>query len=76
MSKFPVVNGKKAVAALERPGFRLDRVEGSHRIMIKDGHRWTVPVPVHGSRSILKGTLRSIIRMAGVTKKQFYAHVR
>ena len=72
MSKFPSVNGKQAIRALENLGFRLDRIEGSHHMMVKDRHPRTVPIPVHGSKALPKGTLTSIIRIAGVTREQFF----
>jgi predicted RNA binding protein YcfA (HicA-like mRNA interferase family) len=43
----------------------LGRVEGSHHTMIREGYPYAVPVPVHGSKSLPKGTLASIIRIAG-----------
>jgi predicted RNA binding protein YcfA (HicA-like mRNA interferase family) len=76
MSTDPAVSGKDAVQALTKLGFRLDRVEGSHHMMVKAEHPHTVPIPVHGSRPLPKGTLRSIIRMAGVDKKRFFAALR
>ena len=45
-------------------------------MMVKDGHPRTIPVPVHGSRPLPKGTLRSIIRMAGVTKETFFNNLK
>jgi predicted RNA binding protein YcfA (HicA-like mRNA interferase family) len=45
MADSPTVNGKQAIRALENLGFRLDRVEGSHHMMVKDKHPRTVPVP-------------------------------
>jgi predicted RNA binding protein YcfA (HicA-like mRNA interferase family) len=56
----------------ENLGFRLDRVEGSHHMMVKDKHPRTIPIPVHGSHPLPKGTLASIIRMAGLTKQHFF----
>ena len=76
MSNFPAVNGREAVRALQNLGFRLDRVEGSHHMMVKEGHPRAVPVPVHGSKTLPKGTLAGIIRMAGVTKEQFVRNLR
>ncbi len=76
MSSFPAVNGRQAIRALENLGFRIDRVEGSHHMMVKDLHPQTVPVPVHGSKPLPKGTLASIIRMAGVTRQQFRSSLR
>jgi predicted RNA binding protein YcfA (HicA-like mRNA interferase family) len=76
MASNPAVSGKEAVKALIRLGFRLDRVEGSHHMMVKVGHPHTVPIPVHGARPLPKGTLASIIRMTGVGKKRFFATLR
>lgn len=75
MSKLPAVDGKKVVRVLERAGFRVDRIEGSHHILVKESHPISVPVPVHGSRPLPKGTLRSIIRMAGMTRDDFISRL-
>jgi predicted RNA binding protein YcfA (HicA-like mRNA interferase family) len=76
MSSDPAVSGKEAIRALKRLGFRLDRIEGSHHMLVKPGHPVTVVVPVHGSQAIPRGTLASIIRIAQVRKKQFFAAIR
>ena len=76
MSSDPTVSGKDAIRALSKFGFRLDRVEGSHHMMVKDGHPNIVVVPVHSSRALPRGTLASIIRIAGVGKRQFFAAMR
>jgi predicted RNA binding protein YcfA (HicA-like mRNA interferase family) len=75
MAKFPAVTGKQVIRALKKLGFRLDRVEGSHHMMVKEGHPRTIPVPVHGSKSLPTGTLRSIIRMAGVSRDAFFKNL-
>ena len=54
-------------------GFEEVRSEGSHFMMWKPGHPTVVPVPVHGNHPVPWGTLRSIIRLAGLTPKQFFA---
>lgn len=74
MSNFPAVSGKQAVRALLNLGFQLGRVAGSHHIMVKEGSA-SIPVPVHASRELPLGTLASIIRMAGVTKKKFFENL-
>jgi predicted RNA binding protein YcfA (HicA-like mRNA interferase family) len=73
MSVDPAVSGKDAIRAVKKLGFRVDRIEGSHHVMVKEKYPFAVPVPVHGSRTRPKGTLASIIRTAGVVRKQFYA---
>jgi predicted RNA binding protein YcfA (HicA-like mRNA interferase family) len=76
MASDPAVSGKDAVRALKKLGFRLDRVEGSHHMLVKPGHPYTVVVPVHGSLVLPRGTLASIIRIARVGRKQFFAAIK
>ena len=47
------------------------RQAGSHIIMTKDEKLITLSVPAH--REVAKGTLRSLIRAAGLTVKEFVA---
>jgi predicted RNA binding protein YcfA (HicA-like mRNA interferase family) len=68
----PVVSGKLAVRALENAGFYIERTIGSHYVLVhrSDASR-AVTVPVHGNRDLKKGTLRAIIRQAGMTVDEF-----
>ena len=70
MSKLPVVSGQECVRALERAGFYLKRTEGSHIILRQtpDPHRRLV-IPDH--KEIARGTLRAIIKQAGLTVEEF-----
>ena len=70
--KLPVVSGKQAVRALERAGFYIERTVGSHYILVQPSNpSRAVTVPVHANRDLKSGTLRSIIRQAGMTAKEF-----
>lgn len=58
--------------ALERAGFVVDRIVGSHHIMTVPGDTGrTVTVLVHGNKDLKSGTLRSIIRQSGLTPERF-----
>jgi predicted RNA binding protein YcfA (HicA-like mRNA interferase family) len=73
-SGLPVVDGRRVLRALQRAGFVIDRVVGSHHLLVhKDDRRLLVTVPVHGARDLKPGTLRSIIRQAGMTIDEFRA---
>jgi predicted RNA binding protein YcfA (HicA-like mRNA interferase family) len=61
----PSVRGAQVVRALERAGFEVVRISGSHHVMKHPDGR-TVPVPVH-NRDIAKGTLRNILAIIGMT---------
>jgi predicted RNA binding protein YcfA (HicA-like mRNA interferase family) len=66
----PVMKPKEVIAALEKVGFELRRQTGSHAIMYKPGVRYPVSIPQH-PKDLPKGTLRAIIREAGLTRDEF-----
>jgi predicted RNA binding protein YcfA (HicA-like mRNA interferase family) len=72
--RLPVLSGRRTMQALMRAGFIIDRVAGSHHVLTypNDPTR-TVTVPVHSGRDLKPGTLRSIIRQAGLTVDEFVA---
>lgn len=61
------MNGRDVIARLKAAGWVLDRVNGSHHIMVEDGR--AVPIPVHGARDIGAGLLAAIARQTGVKLK-------
>ena len=69
MSKLPVVSGRECVRALERAGFYVKRQTGSHIILRRDEPFAQVVVPDH--KVLDRGTLRAIIRQAGLTVDEF-----
>ena len=51
--RLPVANGKDVVRALKSAGFVVDRIVGSHHVMIfPDDPTRAVTVPVHASRDL------------------------
>ena len=69
MPKLPVVSGSEVVQAFEALGWVVARRQSSHIILVKDGEMATLSVPDHAE--VAKGTLRSLIRAAGVTVAEF-----
>jgi len=61
------VPAKKVIAALERIGFHVSRVSGSHYVMVK-GELRTV-VPYH--KAVKLGTLRAILNQIGIDADEF-----
>lgn len=56
--------------ALERAGWVVQRVRGSHhRLIGPDGQR--VTVPVHGAKTLPVDTIKSIIDQSGMTVEEF-----
>ncbi len=58
------MTGRDLLKLLKANGWVLDRVRGSHHILVKGSA--TVSVPVHGSRDGPKGTLNAILKEAGI----------
>ena len=67
----PSVTGDEAISAFGKVGFVLDRIRGSHHILKRAGHPYALSVPVHGKKTLKTGTLRSLIRDAGLTVEEF-----
>lgn len=65
MSKLPRVSGRECLKALAKAGFYLKRQEGSHMILRRDDPFGQVVVPDH--KELDRGTLRAILRQAGVS---------
>lgn len=70
MPKLPLISGIEAVKALGKLGYGLDHQTGSHIILRQqeEPHR-RLTVPNH--KELAKGTLRAIIRQAGLTVEEF-----
>jgi len=71
MTRLPAVTGRRVVSALNRNGWVVKGKRGSHVKLVKAGIRHPIIVPVHGNDTIPKGTLRNIIRAAGLTVEEF-----
>ena len=72
MSGLPRVSGREVVKALLKIGYEQDRQRGSHIILrrVAAPHRRLV-IPDHNE--VARGTLRAIIRQAGLTVDEFKA---
>ena len=65
---------REVVQRLRALGFRFYRQgKGSHELWARDADGRVVPVPRHEGKPIRKGTIRAIIREAGVSVEGFMA---
>lgn len=62
------VSGKEMCRVLERNGWVLKRIRGSHHRYEKQDHV-PVVVPVHGNKTLKTGTQHEIMKNAGLTDK-------
>jgi Predicted periplasmic or secreted lipoprotein len=67
MTKLPAISPKKLINMLEKSGFAVSRVSGSHVILNRPMDKRRVVVPCH-AKDLPKGTLMSILHEAGIGK--------
>jgi len=60
------VGGKRFSRILERHGWTLLRVHGSHHIYGKPGSIVRISVPIHGNKPLKTGLLKHLLKMAGL----------
>jgi predicted RNA binding protein YcfA (HicA-like mRNA interferase family) len=64
--KLPRIEGQQLIRALERAGFERQRQKGSHVILRRETDKRRVTVPVHQGKTLPAGTLKGILRDAGI----------
>jgi predicted RNA binding protein YcfA (HicA-like mRNA interferase family) len=69
MTSLPHISGKECVRALKKTGFEVKRQHGSHIILRRENPFAQVVVPDHSELDT--GTLRAILRQAGIEPEQF-----
>jgi predicted RNA binding protein YcfA (HicA-like mRNA interferase family) len=69
MGKLGNISGKEAAKAFEKAGWIPLGQVGSHLVMVKSGVRVNLSIPQHRELSV--GTLRALIRNAGMTVEEF-----
>lgn len=68
-NRLPAVKPRELIRALQRAGWQLDRVRGSHYIMIHPEQHKAVPIPYH-NRDLKTGTLNGILRSTGLSRDE------
>ena len=75
MPPLPIIKPKQVVKALKRAGFYRDHQTGSHaQFLHSDKPSLRVTVPMH-NKDVKRGTLRNIIRQAGLTVDEFIEYL-
>ena len=62
------VSGKDLTKVVQRNGWTLARVHGSHHIFVMAGRRERIVIPVHGNRPLNIGLLRAWMKIADLTE--------
>ncbi len=67
MPKLPSITPKEIIKVLEKEGFVLDRIKGSHQIYYHPETKRRAVIPFH-KKDLPKGTLLEILKQAGISK--------
>jgi len=60
------ISGKELCKLLEKNGWELKRIKGSHHVYMKAGHPARISVPVHKNRPLKTGLLKHLLKIAGM----------
>jgi predicted RNA binding protein YcfA (HicA-like mRNA interferase family) len=71
MAGLPVLGWRDVVRAFAKAGWQHDRTRGRHYIMTRPCQPGLLSFPMHDP--VKRGTLRRLIRDAGLTVEQFVA---
>jgi len=64
------ISGKDFCKIVEKKGWTLKKVTGSHHIYQKSGVNSILSIPVHRNQSLKIGTLKALMKIAEVTEKE------
>jgi predicted RNA binding protein YcfA (HicA-like mRNA interferase family) len=63
------ISGKAFARAIERQGWKLLRIAGSHHIYGKDGSIVRLSVPIHANKALKLGLLRHLMKQAEIEER-------
>lgn len=63
-----VLSGKEFAKLVERHGWQLLRVHGSHHIYGKAGSAVRLSIPIHGNQPLKRGLLVHLVKQAELTE--------
>jgi predicted RNA binding protein YcfA (HicA-like mRNA interferase family) len=63
------ISGKRLCKIIERKGWVLKRVTGSHHIYEKTGVEQILSIPVHRDQDLKVGTLKALMKVAQLSEE-------
>ncbi len=60
------ISGRELAKLVERHGWSLLRIHGSHHIYGKAGINVRLTIPIHANRTLKTGTLKQLLKLAGL----------
>jgi predicted RNA binding protein YcfA (HicA-like mRNA interferase family) len=75
MSRLPATTARELIRALERLGFQLHRIRGSHHYHLRHPDGRSTVVPVHAGEDIGPGPFSKILRDCKLTREELAAQL-
>jgi predicted RNA binding protein YcfA (HicA-like mRNA interferase family) len=75
MTRLGSYAGQEVVKAFQKAGWIISRHRSSHVILEREGMEATLSVPVHKGKDVKRGTLRDLIKDAGMSVDQFLENI-
>ena len=69
--RLPAVTPRQVIQALERAGFYVDHVRGSHHYLLHPRRPGSIVVVAYHPADLKRGTLHSILRQAALSVDEF-----
>ncbi|TIN67060.1 MAG: type II toxin-antitoxin system HicA family toxin [Mesorhizobium sp.] len=63
------ISGKEFAPAVERQGWKLLRIAGSHHIYGKQGSIVRLSIPIHANKPLKTGLLRHLLALAEMNER-------
>ena len=63
------ISGREFARIVERYGWKLLRINGSHHIYGKQGRVVRLSIPIHGNQSLKTGLLRHLMTLAELSQE-------
>ena len=63
------LSGKDFAKILEKHGWYLSRVKGSHHIYVNSKNNNIISLPIHGNKPLRPGILKGIMKLAGLSEE-------
>ncbi|MBI5193717.1 MAG: type II toxin-antitoxin system HicA family toxin [Nitrospirae bacterium] len=64
------ISGRDLCKILEKKGWQLKKVHGSHHVYMMTGRKERISIPVLGNKDLKIGMLRSIMKIAEISENE------
>ena len=64
------ISGKRFAKLLEKKGWELKRINGSHHIYAKMGNPARLSLPIHGNQPLKTGLQKHLMKLASIKEEE------